>query len=237
MQRLRRDEREDRGVAPAHGRVVERRVGLVAFRQDERHHALGDDLAKRPRQAVADGVGRRVRLTIPLSAVPGTSARSALPLHRLVGERSEQQVTPARQEVGAGIELDGEQVARREVFARKQPIADDVRPRSDLVAAVAELRRASRRSTTRAFAVQMRPSAGRGCADTRRRPAIRSILAIRPTRTRAVRRRCPRAGEASRTRSTRCGRNDRPRPCSARACRARSPRRRRPRSFGPTRGA
>ena len=70
------------------------------------------------------------------------------------------QIAPARQERRARVELDVEHVARRELLALAQAVADHAARAPDLVAAVAELAPACVPSTTRAFAVQMRPPGG-----------------------------------------------------------------------------
>jgi hypothetical protein len=57
---------------------------------------------------------------------------------RRLRERAVQQVLPARQEQRAIVELDREQIARREMLVRGEIVAQLARARADVVAAVAE---------------------------------------------------------------------------------------------------
>src|SRR5262245_40316393 len=52
------------------------------------------------------------------------------------GQRIEDELTPALEELGASIELDGEHVSRCERLACEETLADDARARSDLPVAI-----------------------------------------------------------------------------------------------------
>ena len=203
MHRLFGDELPDRTLALADRTVVERGVGLVALREHERDHSVGNLLAKQARQPIAGRTGRRLAVPRAVDEIAQLRARAAA--GRSAAGVSVRRMRSRHRARNAALrfELNVEQVCGSEPVLRHEPVADDARPRADLVAAVSELREHLAVHDARSWPSRDVRSRGREFAGTPPGSASRSNLVTRRPTTAADGHRIRRVPESIRRPSSR----------------------------------